>query len=552
MAVDGSMFGGDYKGVPLKKDSDELMMDSCNRDKRPIYSLSSFPVLERRGESSKEKGRPNAQLLKDDKPSVSQALDRGAPRNKARTAETADVRSPLEAELETNNPELFHALQEVKRTLHGHSMKRFQHFESLGMMNHEENSVRATAALRVDLIRRTVGLGTNAELEDYKLNKNEDTSLEAQLEQVLNCKDLEDLRAFQLKGSSESQYEKHRKIKRAMHSRTLEIQREAEAVSRALTRALDKYRGAIKEILQEPKARKRANAKSMRSTVNENMNEEVAIRSQQLLSREEMQRVLVDSANGNMSKANEVLERLKLYTETISTDEEGSRPGTVPDGNAGKTDEEEGEEPTSGNEEASEKTMEDAASSAAGRVSKAKPDSRSKQSQRKTQKAGHRVARKASVSKAKADQEYEEELQRAREAAKREEEERQYQAALLLDPIEAVEEKDPDQVLQERFERIWDILEMPLMDKMEMVIKYTSEEGLDALLPALDQYEKCAGGLRLHNFLLHGTGPSSTHRELENKPEYMERCKAYINEQAFILLEDFQDALTVRGKPLSF
>ena len=78
MAVDNSPFGTDYKGLSLKKDSEEARMESYQRDKRPIYALSSFPVLDRgRADSrSKERGRPAAQVHREDRPSASHALGR--------------------------------------------------------------------------------------------------------------------------------------------------------------------------------------------------------------------------------------------------------------------------------------------------------------------------------------------------------------------------------------------------------------------------------------------------------------------------------------------
>ena len=79
MALEESPFNTKYEGF-FQKDSEDFRnkMEVYERDKRPIYSLSSFPVLERRGESGKEKGsRSSSQLVKEDRPSVSQAFDRG-------------------------------------------------------------------------------------------------------------------------------------------------------------------------------------------------------------------------------------------------------------------------------------------------------------------------------------------------------------------------------------------------------------------------------------------------------------------------------------------
>ncbi|WZN59726.1 hypothetical protein HKI87_02g12520 [Chloropicon roscoffensis] len=559
MAVDNSPFGTDYKGLSLKKDSEEARMESYQRDKRPIYALSSFPVLDRgRADSrSKERGRPAAQVHREDRPSASHALGRAGGQGKPNG--TA-ARSVLEAELEANNPELFHALQDVKRTLQGHSMKRFQQFQALGMMNHEENSVRATAALRVDLIRRTVGLGAKAELEDQIRSMAEETSLEVQLEQVLGCRDPEDLEAFRVskEKGSESQYERHRKMKRASQSRTLEIQREAEAVSAALTRALGKYRGAIKEILQEPRARKRANASSKgRSKVHESVSREMG--SVDALSREEKQQALVHSANDNMEKAAAILERLKEYTQAIEVAEEDDQAAKArPE--AGEVAGKEGEDgaSTSGDEDGERegRAKEDSAPGGAkdDRAGAKSQESRGKQSRRGTpsSKQGQKMVRRAStMSKAKQEQEYEEEVARMREEAKREEDEGRFQRALLLDPVEDDGSRDPSDVLQERFERIWDILEMPLMERMDMVIRYTSEEGLDFLMPALDQYERCAGGLRLHNYLLSpGDQNVAAFEGLEVKPEYLERCRDYVREHAYVLKESFGGTLTMQGSPL--
>ena len=173
------------------------------------------------------------------------------------------------------------------------------------------------------------------------------------------------------------------------------------------------------------------------------------------------------------------------------------------------------------------------------------------------QKARHKLMRKVSTStlNAKADKEYEEELARAREAAKRKEDEKKFQLAFVLEPIENEADKDPPDLLQERFERIWDILAMPLMDKMEMVIRYTGEEGLEELLPALDQYEKCAGGVRLYKFLSSSPDSSTSdillYNDLNIQPEYLDRCVQYIKDQASTLMELTGDTLTLNGKPLS-
>ena len=431
MAVKGgaSPFrGGEYKGL-FQKESEEFRMEH-QRDKRPIYSLSSFPVLERRGETVKDKGgKHGAHLLKEERPSVSHALDR-SPRRKGNDAKT---KMSLEDELEINNPELFNSLREVKRTLRGHSMKRFQQFESLAMMNPLENSVRATAALRVDLIRRTGGLGVKAELEDDKLNKNDETSLEVQLEQALMFKDLEDLRAFKLKESSdkyETQYEKNRKMKRAMQSRTLEIQREAEAVSKALSRALEKYRGAIKETLQEPKVRRDVARSQGRRSIEgkEDVSEEVGTSlSPDSMSKEEKRQVLVHSANSNVDKAKGVLERLKLYTQTVyAFQHAGDAAAEAP-----KDEEDEASESKTG----AEKEKEEAVSQPEKSAVTAKPDNKSRPST-SVQKSGRIRTKRSSIAKSsvKVDQEYEEELARAREVAKREEDERKYQQAILLLP----------------------------------------------------------------------------------------------------------------------
>ncbi len=554
MALEESPFNTKYEGF-FQKDSEDFRnkMEVYERDKRPIYSLSSFPVLERRGESGKEKGsRSSSQLVKEDRPSVSQAFDRGH-RTKPKDKNT---KKTLEEELEQNNPELFNSLQDVKRTLQGHSMKRFQQFESLGMMNHEENSVRATAALRVDLLRRTVGRGVKAELEDNKSNKNEETSLELQLEAVLKVKDLQDLQALSLlKGSSETEYEKHRKVKRAMQSRTLEIQREAEAVSKALFRALEKYRGLIKETLQEPQKRRLPARSRGRSTAIELL-EEVVTFSPVTLSSKEQQEVLLHSANDNMDRANGILERLKLYTQTVADDD------AAPDKKAehssdGAKKQLDGEDTSSLEQieaESSEKGKEVLLQPQQSRGANTKSEETKASGQ---QKARHKLMRKVSTStlNAKADKEYEEELARAREAAKRKEDEKKFQLAFVLEPIENEADKDPPDLLQERFERIWDILAMPLMDKMEMVIRYTGEEGLEELLPALDQYEKCAGGVRLYKFLSSSPDSSTSdillYNDLNIQPEYLDRCVQYIKDQASTLMELTGDTLTLNGKPLS-
>ena len=443
----------------------------------------------------------------------------------------------LEDELKSNNPELFKSLQDVKRTLHGHSLKRFQQFEALGMMTHDENSVRATAALRVDLIRRTVGLGIKAEMEDYNANKNEETSLEAQLDAVLKVNGLEELEAIKLKGASESQYEKRKKLQRAMESRTLEIQREAEAVSKALSRALEKYRGAIKAItLQEPKT-KRSQSKSLgHSKEDENVYEEVVTYSPDSLTREEKQQRMLHSANDNMDRANTILERLKLYTQTISANDEEETNAESHKQVTSAADTQDSSEDESGKSKEEEALPQ--------QESRPKSEQENKSSEQKKPRPRAQRRSVSVKSNPKADAEYEAELARAKAAAKEAEDEKNYKRALLLDPIDE-EDKDPSDVVQERFERIWTILDMPLMERIEMVIKYTSEDGLFRLEGALNQYEICAGGLKLFHYLTSSPYSSTedivSYRDLDLQPEYIDRCKDYVEEQAYVLMENFGD-----------
>ena len=72
--------------------------------------------------------------------------------------------------------------------------------------------------------------------------------------------------------------------------------------------------------------------------------------------------------------------------------------------------------------------------------------------------------------------------------------------------LQTVQEEFDDapmaRILQARLERIWRLLEMPVMDRLDMVTKYTDREASVVMVQALDCWEHCTGICLSHERLI--------------------------------------------------
>ena len=114
------------------------------------------------------------------------------------------------------------------------------------------------------------------------------------------------------------------------------------------------------------------------------------------------------------------------------------------------------------------------------------------------------------------------------------------------------------------FERVWELLRMPVMQKLNMVLKYTDRDNAHMLEMAIEAYEYAAASLQLEEELIDewnralGYG-DSTGRSLESLPAprsvgelevAVASVRVHIAEARIRLMDDLGDVLTVDGNPI--
>ena len=120
-------------------------------------------------------------------------------------------------------------------------------------------------------------------------------------------------------------------------------------------------------------------------------------------------------------------------------------------------------------------------------------------------------------------------------------------------------------VLQQRLERVWTLLRMPVMQKLNMVLKYTDRDNAHVLELAIDAYEYAAASLQVEEALVDELNRANGHdvpprpgapipppppRPAKGVEAALASVRVHIDRARERLLNDFGDTLTVDGLPV--
>jgi len=134
-----------------------------------------------------------------------------------------------------------------------------------------------------------------------------------------------------------------------------------------------------------------------------------------------------------------------------------------------------------------------------------------------------------------------------------------------LPPVEAETMGRPlADILQQRLERVWELLRMPVMQKLNMVLKYTDRDNAHMLEMAIEAYEYAAASLQLEEALIDewnralGYGDSTGRvdpslpapRSVGELEVAVASVRVHIAEAKARLMDDLGDVLTVDGNPI--
>ena len=121
--------------------------------------------------------------------------------------------------------------------------------------------------------------------------------------------------------------------------------------------------------------------------------------------------------------------------------------------------------------------------------------------------------------------------------------------------LQTVQEEFDDapmaRILQARLERIWRLLEMPVMDRLDMVTKYTDREASVVMVQALDCWEHCTGICLSHERLIElmqDMPRKGTEEQITNLNKLLSDSTHRVVDGLATLKRLFADTLTTRGE----
>ncbi len=539
-----------------------------SRDQRPIYQLASLPVYERPNDHNAGSGQGAGQAAyQQTQPSRAGAGGLGGAGGRGVRLgakpglglHKSAVEEAVE-DLERTNPELYQSLQDMRRSLHGQSNRRYQQFESNGIFSHEENSVRATAALRVDLVRRASGLGAKSDFVDSSDKVRENVTIESRLEAIFAGKDVESaLGDGGLRGAASTvgaEYKKLREDRRRKSTRVIKIQHDS--FSKALSSALGRYRDMIQETLKDPHPGGARPSRRRTTAANAELEgEEIDLL--EGVEEDDGHESMLNSAGDNLGRAEKVIRKLKAFNAILianqaKKEEQKSKKLWRKAVEAHSDEAHDREAPDAMPEPETSDPSKEEGSSPVALASKGKKHTKSPKTDDKEDgppaKGAFRDGRKTKGRKKIArrvqpvfvpSQEQMQAEERDRERRAREAE---FLKTLTLDAIEPDATRTLADTIQLRFERIWTIMETPLLERIDMVLRYTStSRGLQNLEPVLAQLEKCAGAMHTLKELKATSVEGKEEAEAEERASHTEKCKERLDFELDTLARDFGENL---------